>query len=236
MAPIRSYTNWNTRISNKETQIEPYKHYYFICEGKNTEKWYFEKFIDMKKELSISSLVSIEFLEKTGIHENWSNPKKLYELAEQCRKNGEISFDPKRDTMILVFDVDIYEKQDPSVYNEFIQIASKDNTICITNPSFELFLLLHYENSYKEIILPHKDEIIANNKVKAGNERMRYIEYLFRKRSGLKPKTDSMIGELVNNVTIAIEQEKNLNNDVLSCRGKLTSNIGKVIQMIFEEN
>ena len=42
MAPIRSYSDWNTRSSNKESQIEPYKHYYFICEGQNTEKWYFE--------------------------------------------------------------------------------------------------------------------------------------------------------------------------------------------------
>lgn len=81
MAPIRSYTSWNIRPSNKEAQIEPYKHYYFICEGQNTERWYFEKFIDLRKEFGISSLISIEYLEKTDEHKTWSDPQKLYELA-----------------------------------------------------------------------------------------------------------------------------------------------------------
>lgn len=38
MAPVRSYTNWNSRSTNSVKQIEPYRHYYFVCEGKNTEK------------------------------------------------------------------------------------------------------------------------------------------------------------------------------------------------------
>lgn len=235
MAPIRSYVDWNTRSSNKEKQIEPYKHYYFICEGQNTEKWYFEKFIDMKKEFSISALVSICYLEKTDEHKTWSNPKKLYELSEQCRKNGDILFDAKRDTMILVFDADIFERQQPSVYNEFVEMAAKTNTLCVTNPSFELFLLLHYENSYDEIILPNKDQIIKNAKVKLDQGEIRYIEQLFREKSGLRPKKDPAIAELVKNISIAIEQEEKLNNNIFSCRGNLTSNIGKTIKKILDE-
>lgn len=235
MAPIRSYSDWNTRSSNKESQIEPYKHYYFICEGQNTEKWYFEKFIDMKKEFSISALISIDYLEKTDEHKTWSNPKKLYELAESCRKNGDISFDPKHDTMILVFDADIYEDKQPSVYDEFVELASKTNTLCVTNPSFELFLLLHYENSYAEIISPNEAEIIKNEWVEQGEEKIRYIEKLFREKSGLQPKKDSAIADLVEDIKIAIEQEKSLNNDIFSCREKLTSNIGEVINKILEE-
>lgn len=235
MAPIRSYSDWNTRASNKEKQIEPYKHYYFICEGQNTEKWYFEKFIDMKKEFSISALVSIEYLEKTEEHKRWSDPKKLYELAEICRKNGDVSFDPKYDHMILVFDADIYEGRQPSLYDKFIEEASKTNMICVTNPSFELFLLLHYENSYTEIILPNADQIIKNDWVDIGTEKIRYIENLFRTKSGLHPKKDPAIAELVKNIYTAIKQEKNLNNDISSCRGNITSNIGIVMQKILDE-
>ena len=205
MAPIRSYNNWNTRSSNKEKQIEPYKHYYFICEGQNTEKWYFEKFIDMKKEFSISALISVEYLEKTNEHERWSDPKKLYELAETCRQNGDISFDPKHDTMIIVFDADIFEGRQPSVYNDFIVKASKTNTICVTNPSFELFLLLHFTNSYEEIILPNSVRIIENKWIKLESEKIRYVEHLFREKSGIQPKKDPAIADLVKNVFIAIE-------------------------------
>lgn len=235
MSPIRSYSNWNMRPSNTEEQIEPYKHYYFICEGQNTERWYFEKFIDLKKEFSISSLISIEYLEKTDEHESWSDPKKLYELACLSRKNGSISFDPKRDVMIIVFDADIYETRDKSAYEDFIKEASKENTLCVTNPGFELFLLLHYEKSYSELISPNKAEILNNEWKYIDGEKMRYIEFLFRQKSGLKPKQDSQIAELVRNILTAIAQEKHLNNDINKCRGNLTSNIGLVMQTILDD-
>ena len=53
MAPVRSYTNWNSRTTDEEEQIEPYRKYFFICEGTNTETWYFKKLIDIRTELNI---------------------------------------------------------------------------------------------------------------------------------------------------------------------------------------
>lgn len=235
MAPIRSYTNWNTRPSNKEEQIEPYKHYYFICEGQNTERWYFEKFIDLRKEFSISSLISLEYLEKTDEHKTWSDPKKLIELVATIQKNGAISFDPKRDCMVIVFDADIYENREESVYRNLVEEASKENTLCVTNPSFELFLLLHYENSYDELIAPNSEDIVKNEWVDIGGKKVRYIEWLFRQKSGLKPKEDKEIADLVKNVSIAIKQEKRVNTDVKNCRGRVTSNIAAMIQTILED-
>lgn len=35
--PIKVYSNWNRRSSNGEEQIEPYRRYYIVCEGKNTK-------------------------------------------------------------------------------------------------------------------------------------------------------------------------------------------------------
>lgn len=40
--PVHTYTNWNSRPSDREEQVEPYRKYYFICEGANTETFYFE--------------------------------------------------------------------------------------------------------------------------------------------------------------------------------------------------
>lgn len=31
--PVHTYTNWNSRPSDREEQVEPYRKYYFICEG-----------------------------------------------------------------------------------------------------------------------------------------------------------------------------------------------------------
>lgn len=51
MAPVRSYYNWNQRKSDTNEAIEPYRKYFFICEGANTEAWYFEKLVDYKKRI-----------------------------------------------------------------------------------------------------------------------------------------------------------------------------------------
>lgn len=37
MAPIRTYTDWNKRSSDAEDQKEPFRKYFFICEGANKE-------------------------------------------------------------------------------------------------------------------------------------------------------------------------------------------------------
>ncbi len=236
MAPIRTYANWNARPSNNVEQIEPYKHYYFICEGQNTERWYFEKFIDLKKEFSVSSLISIEYLEKTEENKTWSDPKKLFELAKYVRENGEIFFDPKHDKMVIVFDADIYENREESAYLNLIKEASKEDILCVTNPSFELFLLLHYENAYEELIRPNSAEILKNDWITTEGEEVRYIEYLFRKKSGLKPKKDRAISDFVKNIFVAIKQEQLLNTDISQCRGTITSNIGVVIASILNSD
>lgn len=234
MAPVRSYTNWNSRSTNSEKQIEPYRHYYFICEGKNTEKWYFEKLIDIRKELSIHSQIDLVYLEKTDGDENLSNPEQLIEFADKQKSNGAISYDPNFDKMIVIFDADVFESILQN-YEQVIEKGKKKNILGVTNPSFELFLLLHYENSADELILPDLSNIIQNPWVGNGCNRRRYIEDVFRKKSGMRPKTNSGIGELVHNVHIAITQEKKLNNDIKLCKGSATCNIGQIIQSIIED-
>lgn len=90
MAPVRSYTNWNSRTTDEEEQIEPYRKYFFICEGANTETWYFKKLIDIRKELNIHPLIDIRLPEKTGIH-----PKKNAAIGELA-KNIEIAIEQEK--------------------------------------------------------------------------------------------------------------------------------------------
>lgn len=234
MAPIRTYSNWNSRSPGLGKQIEPYRHYYIICEGRNTEKWYFEKLIDIRKTLSIHSMIDISYLEKTAEHENMSSPKKLIQFADELKKNGKIPFDKKFDKMIIVFDADIFEGEQNN-YEEIILLGKKRNILGVTNPSFELFLLLHYERSVDEIILPDCKNIINNEWVGSGRNRRRYIEDIFRKKAKMKPKSNAAIGELASQVFIAINQEKKLNNNIESCKGVVTSNIGVIIQSIIDD-
>lgn len=234
MAPIRTYSNWNSRSTKNDEQIEPYRHYYFICEGRNTEKWYFEKLIDIRKELSIHSKIDIAYLEKTEEHENLSDPQRLIEFADEQKAKGLIAFDIKFDKMIVVFDADVFENTLQN-YDQVVVNGLKKNILGVTNPSFELFLLLHYENSVDEIILPDSNNIIQNRWVGNGQNRKRYIEDIFRQKSGIRPKTNIHVGNLAYNILIAIEQEKKLNNNITLCKGTITSNIGQIIQSIIDD-
>ncbi|ONI48296.1 hypothetical protein AN643_02265 [Candidatus Epulonipiscioides saccharophilum] len=238
MASIREYSNWNKRQSNSKKQIDPYRRYYFICEGQNTERWYFEKLIDIKKSLSIHSNLEVIDLEKTGKRIHVSHPKRLIECADAQRKDKTIIFDPKHDKMIVIFDADIFEVQNKNKnknknnnYDQILKIGKKNNILGVTNPSFELFLLLHYKNSINEIITPNAKNIIKNGWI----GRRRYIVDVFQKKSKMHPKKNSAIGELANDVLIAIEQEKKLNTDIDTCKGVITSNIGMIIQSIIDE-
>ena len=41
----------------------------------------------------------------------------------------------------------------------------KDNIIGVTNPSFEILLLFHYEGTYEKLIKPNISKIIENKKI-----------------------------------------------------------------------
>ncbi len=130
--------------------------------------------------------------------------------------------------MIVVFDADVFRKK-PSQYTEIILQAEEDGDIpAVTNPAFELFLLLHFPESYQTDIEPNRIPILQNEKV--GNQT--FIYQLLRNRTGINSKTNRDIGKLAIDIDIAIQQEKLLNQDIAQCPGNLTSNIGKIIDEI----
>lgn len=227
MAPVRSYTNWNSRSTDNEEQKEPYRKYFFICEGANTETWYFRKLIDIRKSLNIHPLIDIRLLEKTEEDKDISFPRKLIAFAESQKDNEDISFDRERDKMIIVFDADIFEEKVQD-YEEVVALGERENIIAVSNPAFELFLLLHFENAFEEDIEPNVEQIIKNEK--EGNQT--FIYKLLLARTGVNPKKNSSIGELAKYVNIAIAQEKKINEDIHNCKGRVTCNIGKIIESI----
>lgn len=227
MAPVRSYTNWNSRRTDNEVQREPYRKYFFICEGVNTETWYFRKLIDIRKSLDIHPLIDIRLLEKTEGDKDISFPRKLIAFAESQKENEDISFDRERDKMIIVFDADIFEEKVQD-YDEVVALGEVNNILAVSNPAFELFLLLHFENAYEEDIKPNEAQIIKNEK--DGNQT--FIYKLLLARTGMNPKKNSAIGELAKNVDTAIVQERRINEDIHVCKGKVTCNIGKIIEEI----
>lgn len=228
MAPVRNYSNWNQRSSDQQEQVEPYQKFFFICEGANTEVFYFKKLIDLRKQLGIHPLIDICLLEKTEEDRNLSHPKRLLSYAEEQKDNPSIAFDKDRDRMIVVIDTDVFESN-PDEYHRIVAAAtSYKDILAVTNPAFELFLLLHYENSYETDIQPNETQILENKKENG----RRFIDRLFSQKSNMNSKTNSQIGNLAEKVDVAIEQEQKINQDIQQCHGTLTCNVGKIISDI----
>ncbi|MGI6052831.1 MAG: RloB family protein [Bilifractor sp.] len=229
--PVHVYTNWNKRNSDSQTQIEPYRKYFFICEGANTETYYFEKLIDLRKQLGIHSQIDIRLLEKTEEDKDLSHPKRLIQFADQQKQLQELDYDRERDRMIVVFDADIFEFREND-YDDIVKEGEKHNILAVSNPAFELFLLLHIENSWNDIIKPNLGNFFLPKNL-GGKRSLCYR--LFRDATHMNPKKNKDIGMLAEHVDIAIRQEKNINEDIHQCKGQLTCNVGSIIEMIRED-
>lgn len=228
--PTHVYENWNKRPSDQEEQIEPYRKYYFICEGANTETFYFRHLIDIRKNLDIHPLIDIRLLEKTEQDRNLSFPKRLAEFAEQQKLILGSDFDTDRDRMVIIFDADIFEEKVDG-YEEFIADIETRNIVGVTNPGFELFLLLHLEGSYQEMIAGNEAKFLAKDE----DGRYSYAYQCLLQKTGMNAKKNLRIGFLADQCLIAIKQEKLINQDIHNVHGKVSSNIGSIIESIIND-
>ena len=229
---IEEYTNWNRRASDDEPQIEPYRKYVFICEGSNSEVWYFRRLIDQRKVIGVHPLIDMRLWEKRGKAATLSAPVALIEFARKEKQDKSLSFDPARDLMVVVFDADVFERREPSVFNTLLEQREENEIYAVTNPCFELFLLLHLDDSYEKLIRPNSRQLLENQK--QGNRR--FAEILLSQNSGVNAKRNPKgVAGFVERVKTAILQEKKINQNISDCRGRLTCNIGKIIESIRDE-
>ncbi len=227
---VHTYTNWNSRPADREEQIEPYRKYFFICEGANTETFYFRHLIDLRKQLGIHPLIDIRLWEKTGKDRDISYAKNLVEFAKSQKIIPDNKFDSNHDKMVIVFDGDIFEEKVQG-YDDLIKDIEQQDIAAVTNPGFELFLILHIEGSFENYIKDHESEYLEADE----KGRRRHAYNVLHDLTGMNAKKNSEIGKLAQNVLIAIAQEKKINQDIHQLKGRVSSNIGKIIEEIMNE-
>ena len=228
--PVHTYTNWNSRPSDQEEQIEPFRKYFFICEGANTETFYFKRLIDLRKQLGIHPLIDIRLWEKTDEDRNLSFAKNLVDFAEKQKQNPENDFDTERDKMVVVFDGDIFEEKVQG-YDELIASIEENDIAAVTNPGFELFLILHIEGSFEQYIKGHETEFLSIDE----KGKYSHAYNILLELTGMNAKKNADIGGLADKVLVAKAQEKSINQDIHRLKGNISSNVGKVIEDIINE-
>lgn len=139
-------------------------------------------------------------------------------------------FDPEMDRIVVFFDADMY-KGDSERYASSLGMFSGVAEVAVTNPSFELYLLLHLDDALEKYVLPNQEEILGNGYV--GGKR-RYVEKLASDVLGFNVKRNEKVAELARRFGTAVVNERALNQDPKQAIGQLTSNVGARIMEVID--
>lgn len=231
MPPLHALDTWSERTET--APIAPRGHCFLIAEGANTELWYLSELATRYSKKNLPRNIELVPIKREGDEANDSNPRKLLEQAERIKDGKtDISYNQKLDRFLFIFDLDIY-KDDVRRYREdlFAFKAYGDESIAVTNPSFELYLLLHKDGTYERIVKPQHEEILANKY--ADHSRQRLIAKLANEELGANLKKNKRaVEELVAQFETACRQETNLNQDPEVAISKLTSNVGAALSSV----
>ena len=92
-------------------------------------------------------------------------------------------------------------------------------------------MLLHIDGSYEQHIRGHEVEFLSMDE----KGRYSHAYRVLRELTGKNAKSNPKIGELADHVHVAIMQEKFINQDIHNLKGNVSSNVGKIIEGIINE-
>lgn len=226
MPPLNNIETWG-RFSDAGEAIEPRRRLYLLYEGAHTERLYFSSLVALMNRKGLPKYLAVNRCDRTEDDEGASNPKKLFELAKTVMAEDAFCED---DEVVIVFDADVY-RDDVAGYCELLKECEGSGVVpYVTYPAFELFLLLHLEDGLEAWVVPNEAEILENRK----KGKRRYLDRLFSEASGMNPKSNPNIGKLATEYPLACKQESGLNQNSSRAIGRMTSNVGLLVQHLLE--
>lgn len=184
-------------------RIKKYKYLFLIvCEDQKTEPYYFEKYKSKIPEETI-------YLKTLG---TGRDPQGVVQKAIEERNTLSIQAKKEVDEVWAVFDKDDADENDTKIenFNAAFKNAKKENIkIAYSNEVFELWLLLHFTDVDKDVVLPRKKvyELLEKNIRKT----KKYKDYVYDHKKP-SPKTIEIVFE-VGDIQLAIKRaEKILEN------------------------
>ncbi len=204
---MEGYFNMARKHSRKTKTREQRKLLVIVCEGEKTERIYFERYKKDRPGLSI------EFP-----NTNYTDPKNLVKFAISQIENFGLNL-KNGDDLWCVFDCD----DNPNTHIlSACKNAGKRVKICLSNPSFELWYLLHF--AYNES--PLTNPVL--------------MAQLKRKIKGYK-KNEDYFDLLESSRETAIKNAKKINNlhenngiDLFSTESNPSTHVYKIVEYILQ--
>lgn len=142
-------------------------------------------------------------------------------------KEGELTYAEGFDEICLIVDRDRESFVSAPENNQYTYVMEKcqekDFGLYVTNPCFEFWLLLHFEQVFEL----DKNQLLENPKVTA---KRRYTEQALRNIWSGYTKSSYRAEELVQNIDQAVENEKQFCEELALLEHSVGSNLGKLIE------
>lgn len=187
-----------------------------------------------KEELAaeLEDVVEVDDIERVG-RCIFAKLKSKYHIAEliddidEIISYGKLNYEAGFDKICLIVDRDRESFLSIPGNNQYDYVLSKcrENgfVMCVTNPCFEFWLLLHYG----EVFSLSRESLAENAKI---SNKRRYAEQCLREICPKFHKNSYPAEELVRRINIAIENEKKFCEDVVELEHSIGSNIGILIE------
>ncbi|BEO93346.1 RloB family protein [Fusobacterium nucleatum] len=142
-------------------------------------------------------------------------------------ENEQITYSEDIDKMCLIVDRDKKSFKEEQ-YNYVKEECKKKNfKFFVTNPCFEFWLLLHFD----EVHSINREELLENKRV---NSKVRYVQSELKKYFPYN-KNRYNAELLIEKIDLAIENEKSFCKDIEELKDELGSNVGLLIQELKEK-
>lgn len=237
-------------MSDQSETVPPRIRFYCISEGA-TEESYFRGVRNNKTQLSIKNDVYINVIEKQEGQETLSHPLQLvksclYQMGcidseekelpedkwkENCKWDG---FDREMDQVCVIFDRD-YRGLEKYFDNIFELCEKYKIKIVMSNPNFELWLLMHFPNinQYDEKMLLENPKNLKYKLFKNASKKKKYLEILLSNYAngyskGKKISFEKflpLIDKAISQASLYCENSKELTD-------KLGTSVGKLLRQM----
>ena len=228
--------------------VKPRIRFYCVSEGA-TEETYFWGIRNNKVELNIKNDVHIEVIEKQEGQETLSHPMQLVNACllqmgridsdgndipqdkweENCKWE---CFDSEIDQVCVIFDRD-YRNLEKSVGKIFELCDKHGIKVVISNPNFELWLLMHFPNikQYAPEMLLQNKKNLRHQLFEDASVNKKYLEILVSKNADGYSKGSKLEFErFFPLIETAIEQAKIYCEEPRKLVNELGTSVGKLIE------
>ncbi|MGE4585453.1 MAG: RloB family protein [Sphaerochaeta sp.] len=216
-------TPFGERYAVERKSVLPKSRHFIACEGRRTEYQYFKGLMQFAPELGISPAVEMIPL-RHGPHTG-SNPLHIYEeTAALLASSGHYRSD--LDHVSVIVDRDRHSFTAHQLEQMLILCKQAGYRLCISNPCFELWLLMHYSD------LSEYDPLVLLENKRIGN-RTQVERYLMEKLGGRYNKSRiHFLAFFRDRVPQAISNARRFPSEADHLKESVGSGVGSLIEAL----